>query len=365
MEKKKRSDRLIVSGSLLLLLLAGLYMLFWPQGDFSESEKRYLNPAPSMPDLSRWQTDREVEDYLSDRVPMRRLLIGLDAGMQVWTGRRTQLAAWPVGNSILEPPVSGTPADIRKRLEQLDRLAGTERWSLMVPPTHGSQALSSMNGMMRSLYQAEDELTAALAEDEHVIPLEQAFRGKEALYYRTDHHWTLEGAYLAYACFCEKAGKKAYPLETFLRQSFSGFSGTTASRSGLIWGEKDTLDCAEPSGSVTMTVRESGETYDHLIFPEQASGWDGYAVYLNGNHGMLEIRNPAAEGGVLLVFKDSFANCLLPLLAANYQKIIAVDARYWNENFSQVLKTAESDEILFCYSLDSLLHDTMLARRIR
>ena len=65
-----------------------------------------------------------------------------------------------------------------------------------------------------------------------------------------------------------------------------------------------------------MTL-ESGETYDHLIFPERAQTYDGYAVYLDGNHGLLEITNPEAPGGTLLVFKDSFANCLLPLLAAD------------------------------------------------
>ena len=370
MEQKRRLDTWVVFGTLALLLLAGLYTLLWPQGDFSESEKRYLNPAPSVPDLTRWQTDREMEAYLSDRIPLRRVLVGIDAEVQVLTGRRTQLAAWPVGENILEVPVEGKAAEVRKRLDSFRRLAeeAGKPWKLLVPPTHGSLLRPQMNGLMERLYQAEDELTDVLEAEEHLIPLKEAFEGfaeKEALYYRTDHHWTLQGAYLAYTRYCETVGREAKPLAFFRLQSFAGFMGTTASRSGLTWGQPDTLACAEPPGPVTMTIRETEESFGQLIFPDQAASWDGYAVYLNGNHGMLEIENPEAESGTLLIFKDSFANCLIPLLAANYRRIVAVDARYWKENFSHVIESVEADEILFCYSLDSLAHDTMLIRRAK
>jgi len=365
--KQRRSDGWVVFGSLLLLLLAGLFALFWPQGDFSEAEKRYLNPVPSVPDLTRWQMDRETEAYLADRIPLRQTLVGLDAEIQTLTGRRTQLAAWPVGDDIVEIPVEGKAADMQKRLNAFHQIAdGTGKpWFLIVPPTHGSLLRSRMNGVMSALYQAEEELTDVLAAEEHLIPLEEEFAGAEGVYYHTDHHWTLKGADLAYTGFCERAGREAKPLTFFRRQAFPGFMGTTASRSGLTWGPTDTLDCAEPPGEITMTIRETGETYRQLIFPERAATWDGYAVYLDGNHGMVEIENPEAEPGTLLVFKDSYANCLIPLLAANYQRIIAVDARYWKENFSRVAEEIQPDEILFCYSLDSLVHNTMLIRRAK
>ena len=107
-------------------------------------------------------------------------------------------------------------------------------------------------------------------------------------------------------------------------------------------------------------------TYDHLIFPEAIETYDGYAAYLNGNHGMLTIENPEAEQGTLLIFKDSFANCLIPLLSAHYRRIVAVDARYYSAGFSQaVTEAGPCDAILYVYSLDSLLNDTEIARKIR
>ena len=85
-------------------------------------------------------------------------------------------------------------------------------------------------------------------------------------------------------------------------------------------------------------------------------------MYLNGNHGMAEIMNPDAPGGTLLVYKDSFANCLLPLLAADYSRIVAVDARYYAGSFSEAAASAgKVDKVLFIYSPDSLVNDTAVA----
>ena len=122
--------------------------------------------------------------------------------------------------------------------------------------------------------------------------------------------------------------------------------------------------CAEPKTPVTLTA--DGETYDHLIFPEEAQTYDGYAVYLKGNHGILTIDTPSAPEGTLLIFKDSFANSMIPFLCAHYRRIIAVDARYYPASFYQALADAgQVDQILFLYSLDSLANDTSIARKIQ
>ena len=121
----------------------------------------------------------------------------------------------------------------------------------------------------------------------------------------------------------------------------------------------------EPAFPVTMEVQGTGETYDHLMFPEKASTYDGYEVYLDGNHGMVTVRNPGAEGK-LLVFRDSFASSLIPYLSAGYGEIVAVDVRYYSGTFADALEEAgEPDQILFLYSLDSLANDTSIARKLR
>lgn len=364
--KEKRfglSDRAAVLLALGMLLAAGLFALLWPHGDFSDAERRYLATAPSVPSLTDWKTDKETESWLSDRVPFRPALVGIDSCAEVLTGRRTLLETWPVAGAFLEQPVAGSAKTAERRLQQFGKLAESldAPWQVIVPRTHGWLLRGRMNGLLRIQYETEEEIYETLEADGHFLDVLPDGTDPEEVYYRTDHHWNLKGAYRAYEAACRSDSLPVFPLDDFERSSFTGFYGTTRSRSGLPAFSGDVLDCAEPAGNTRMTL-EDGETADHLIFPEQAETYDGYAVYLNGNHGMLEIVNPDAPGGTLLVYKDSFANCLLPLLAADYSRIVAVDARYYAGSFSEAAAAAgKVDKVLFIYSPDSLVNDTAVA----
>ena len=140
--KEKRfglSDRVAVLLALGLLLAAGLYALLWPHGDFSDAERRYLAEAPSVPSLTAWKTDRETEDWLSDRIPFRSILVGTDACAEVLTGRRTLLETWPVAGAFVEKPSDGSAGTVERRLRQFDTLAGNlgVPWQVIVPRSHG------------------------------------------------------------------------------------------------------------------------------------------------------------------------------------------------------------------------------------
>lgn len=359
-------DGLAVYLGLFLLLAAGLFAACWPQGDFIDAERRYRASAPAAPSLTNWKSDKEIESYLSDRLPFRRALVGLDAAVNVYTGRRTQLETWPVQGVFLEIPLTGDAAALRRRLTQLDEAAqkADAPWRLIVPTGHGYLRRAEMNPLLQAQYEAEAPLYAALAETPQYVPLGAAFTADNA-YYATDHHWTLQGVYTAYQAYCSAAGLEPLALEAFELERFEGFRGTTYSRSGYPFAGAETIMTAEPAGDVRLTVLDDGAVYDQLIFPDRAATYDGYAVYLDGNHGLLEITNAAAPEGTLLVFKDSFANSLLPLLSAHYGRIIAMDARYYAGNFSDAMAAAgEVDQVLYVYSMDSLMNDTMVARKL-
>ena len=360
-------DGIAVAAGLALLLLAGLFAAFWPQRDFSDHERRYLSDAPSVPSLQNWETDQEIESYVSDRVPFRRALVAIDSAVHTLTGRRTQLEAWPVGGSYVEKPVSGDPATLEKRLSQMADVAAKANapWRVMTPPSHGCLLRGELNPLLRSLYDAEGDLLALLESHPQSVPLTDALSQLSNPYYLTDHHWTLSGACAAYQAYCGALGIAPASLSDFDIASFSPFFGTTYSRSGMPFAKADTLECAQPKSEILLRVLDDGAEYSTLIFPEHASTYDGYAVYMGGNHGLLEILNPSAPEGTLLVFKDSFANCLLPLISQHFSRIVAMDARYYSGHFSDAVTAAGTvDEVLFLYSLDSLLNDTVVARKI-
>lgn len=360
-------DGLATALGLGLLLAAGLFAAFWPQPDFSDHERRFLADAPAAPSLLKWETDDEVESYLSDRVPFRRALVAVDASANVLTGRRTQLEAWPVNGICLEKPVSGDAAVLERRLEQMAEIAAKANapWHVMTPPSHGYLMREKLNAAMRTLYEAEEPFYSLLESHPQAIGLYDVLDEVPDAYYATDHHWTLNGAYAACRAYCQAIGISVIPLDAYEQTSFSPFHGTTYSRSGIPFAQADTLRCAQPVGEIRLNILDTGDEYDTLIFPEKAETYDGYAVYMNGNHGLLEILNPAAPEGTLLVFKDSFANCALPLLSAQFSRIVAVDARYYAANFSDAIAAAgQADQVLFLYSLDSLINDTVVARKM-
>ena len=371
-QKHLLPDRLAVYGGLGLLLVLGLCALLLRQ-DFSAWERRNLTGLPQNLSLTSWTLNGDLEDELSDQVPGRRLLVNLYAEAQVLTGRAQQLEAWPDGDCFLEQPVSGSPEQAARRAAQLRELAGEIPCLFLVAPTGGMLRLGGMPALVRRVYEEESALYRTVAGDEDFvvspswITAVSSGTSLDGLAYRTDHHWTLDGAYLAYQAYCGKAGLTPADLSAFELTEYQPFYGTTYSRSGLPFAKADTLKCAEPSWPVTLSVPGEGIETDHLIFPEEAETYDGYAVYLKGNHGVLEIRSPEAETGeTIVVFRDSFANCFLPFLTKHFSRIVAADARYMDGSFRDVLDAAgQVDRILYLYSLDSLVNDTAITRKLR
>ncbi len=366
--KKKRffPDAFAVYGGLILLLLAGIAAFVFRQ-DFSGWEKRSLTGIPGNLSLSNWTMNDDLESFLSDQVPFRQPMVNLHALTQVYTGRATQLEAWPVGDAVTESPVRADQETLKKRVAGMKELAGDTPCLFLTPPTAGMMRMNEMTAARRALYGEESAIYDELTAEEGFVPLREAFEASsEPTFYYSDHHWNSTGTELAYRAYCRAAGLEPAAQEAFTYTQYGHFHGTTYSRSGLPFVREDTLICAEPKAAVTLTIREDGAEYDHLIFPEKAETYDGYAVYLNGNHGMLTISNPEAAGGTLLVFRDSFASSLLPYLSANYARITAVDVRYYPGSFRDAMEEAgEADQILFLYSLDSLANDTSIARKLR
>ena len=351
------------------LLALGLFALLFPQKDFSMQERRYLASAPQNFSLTQWTLKDDLETYLSDRLPFRSALIAVNSTYDLALARRVQLDVWPVKGMLIEKPIEADETQVKRRMDQLSALL--EEWQLsgqaLLVPSAGAVLSPHMPGHLSALYQDERTVHETISRFAMAIPLPKLLASvPRETYFSTDHHWTLDGAYLAYEAYCTSNGLTPFPLSHFILSGNSQFLGSTLSRSGLPFWKKDTLRWAQPQG-VTFHV-EGADTspYNTLIFEENLQSWDPYTVFMNGNHGMAVVENPNAPQGHLVVFKDSFANTLLPLLSAHYSRITLLDLRYFGSTASEAMARLESpDQLLFCYSLDSLLHDTAVQRKLR
>jgi hypothetical protein len=207
---------------------------------------------------------------------------------------------------------------------------------------------------------------AAAAEFSHLAVLDPRDALAEAgrtgeVYYRTDHHLTAWGSYTLYSLLRQRRGLDAVPVSDYTVSEYGGFCGTAWSAAGYWLVPPDTLEVWDAGVPATVTVSDGNaapEAHEGLFYPEHLEELDKYPVYLDGNHPLVEIENPAAEGGTLLILKDSYAHCLTAFLAADYRRIVMADLRYYRGEISALAREKGADELLIVYGTENLLTDT-------
>jgi hypothetical protein len=84
---------------------------------------------------------------------------------------------------------------------------------------------------------------------------------------------------------------------------------------------------------------------------EKAAGLDAYEIFLSGPVSLLTVENPAlSDGSHLIIFRDSFASAIAPILSEGWQKITLVDIRYINSAYLSSLVDYDGADVLFLYS---------------
>ena len=88
---------------------------------------------------------------------------------------------------------------------------------------------------------------------------------------------------------------------------------------------------------------------------------DKYGVFFGGNYGMVDIRTTADTTERLLIFKDSYANCLVPFLTPYYREIIMIDPRYYYGDIRQVIKENKITGVLYLYNGNTFVGDNSIS----
>ena len=187
----------------------------------------------------------------------------------------------------------------------------------------------------------------------------------EYIYYRTDHHWTTQGAYYAYSQLCSLLGLTPFDLSAHQAVEVPDFYGTFYSRARTWNAQPDTLTYYQLDNPLTIyTVTgpgmpEAGNTTG-LYDLSKLEVYDKYAAFLHGNNGMSRVEGDGE--GSILVIKDSYANSFVPFLTANYADIDVVDLRNYNYGLDTLIDQNDYDQILVLYSFDSFKSDPYLYR---
>lgn len=169
-------------------------------------------------------------------------------------------------------------------------------------------------------------------------------------YYRTDTHWKQEKI-TDIACFiAERMGVKL-SAEYTLEKLDKPFYGVHC-RQADIDIEPDELVYLKSAFMADCTVLD-GETnkLTDIYNLQLAEGDDPYEIFLSGAKSLMTIENPnAASGRELVIFRDSFASSIAPLLAEGYSKITLIDIRYLAPELLGRFADFGGSDVLFMYS---------------
>ena len=357
------------------LLFALLFLLiFLPDKDFSETEKRVLSafPQATFSSVSDGKFEKEMDSYVQDQMPFRNFWVGLGSYFNCAVGQNGTDGIYVAEDGYL----IGTPAkynerNLRSNLQYLTAFAekaGIPAYILPVPET--GYILEAKLPKRHAVYR-DDAVFAAVAQTTdgvyRTVDVRDVFKENAEtvqLYYKTDHHWTSDGAFLAANTFLKAAGKPLLRESDFEVERCPGFFGTTYAKAALWRKLPDTMELWQiPQRRLHTVVTDLGKgeiaQTDGVFFREHLDKYDMYPTYLDGNHSLTHIINPDAPQGTLLLLKDSFGNTLATMLAAAYREIVMVDMRYYRtEAVSDLIAQYGVDTILVNYSVDSLVNDT-------
>lgn len=354
----------------LTVLYAGLLLTaFLPKKTFSEQEKRYLSEKPELTRESvlsgRFMDEAEL--WLTDHMPFREAFRSLYAGTSYAAGRRRIEGIYTATDGFLMEVLSKEELSgslFRTNVEALSSFvtevkeAGIAVYIMPVPPSGAMQsaklpALVPMYDLTGARQYFTEQVGEAYLDLTTVLT-------EETDYYRTDHHWSAEGAYKAYAFWQEKRGIACMPIESLSRALVSeGFFGTFYAKAPLPWIKGDKVyaySALSETGKLTVTA--DGRNLSGL-FDETKLGSrnDAYTYFLGGNYGKLLIRRESASGGKLLVIKDSFANCFLPYASMDFNEVHAIDLRYFNGSVQEYIRENGITEVLCLFGFNEFARD--------
>lgn len=187
----------------------------------------------------------------------------------------------------------------------------------------------------------------------------------EKLYYKTDHHWTTQGAFYVFQDAAETLGIEGDVSDDFVSYTVTdSFNGVLAASSGVGLDEMEQIDIYAPTGGdddVVVNYVDEGRKTTSLYDSSKLETRDKYGVFLGGNTSVVDIRTVSTSQKRLLVVKDSFADCFIPFLAPYYREIVVVDPRYYSGTMQDIMDSYRITDALILYSGNTFFTDNNIS----
>ncbi len=359
------------------LLTAGLGLCGFlaPDNAFSERENRVLaeKPVLTREGLLNGSYMKEVETYLSDQFPFRDSAISLKTFADRIMGKKEENGVY-IGKDgyLFDSQTEYIKVNNKEKLKAIDNFCNKNKSAkqLFVLSPNSSYIykellpykaqLPDQNRQINKIFSSvkSESLKKLNATD---ILLEAKQDGTQ-LFYKTDHHWTTRAAYSVFKGILKEWKTDKTKTEYSFYPVTADFEGTLSGKAGIS-GTKDIIEiCVPEKAEGTYTVNyESKQTKTVSLFDEsKLNQKNKYEVFIGGNFDKVVIDTVTQNEKNLLIIKDSYANCMIPMFTPYFSKIVIVDPRYLTDSMDAVMEETDFTHILFLYNLNTFLGDTSI-----
>lgn len=374
-KRRRRFESLLGKIFILSLFLVLIVNLILPDKEQSEEENRMLEtlPAPGLTSILNGDFMEQWESYMSDQFVGRNLWRGLKVGLDRLGGSRMENGVY-IGRDgqLLEDIAAPDQELFSENINAVKSLADTYsdiRTTVMLIP----DAACILSDSLPAFATVEDQrqmfsmVERGLGDSVNWVDAYSILnRHKtEKLYYKTDHHWTTQGAFYVFREAAASLGIEGDVSDDYVSYTVTdSFNGVLASKSGVRLNEKEQIDIYVPTegdDDVVVNYVDEGKKRTSLYDSSKLETRDKYGVFFGGNTSVMDIRTVSTSRKRLLVVKDSFADCFIPFLTPYYREIVVVDPRYYSGTMEDIMDTYRITDILVLYSGNTFMTDNNIS----
>ncbi len=344
-----------------------LVNLFHAPYEKSEKENRYLTQLPqiSFSKIFDGSFMTEFEQYAADQYRWRDSAVSIKASVEKLLGKKMNNGVYfGKDDYLIAEPSPFDPEKINKGLADLLYLAGTTKYNVSFAVIPTVFEIEQDKLPMFSYEDTEQKIidyahNAVFGKNIYVSDVGSHLNEHkdEYIYYRTDHHQTALGSYYIYEKLAEALGFERYFITDFNREILSdSFYGSSWARASIGGITPDILEKFTHWSNMEFYVRypledrERDSLYDYSLVESS----EPYAVYLGGNHPLIEISSQAGTGRKLAIIGDSYARSVIPFLANHYDEIAMFDLRDYTGSVEGYMDEHAITELLVMYSTETL-----------
>lgn len=351
---------------LFFIIIIGLPIatIILPDEKFSENENRFLAEIPKA-DLISIQNEKfmnGVEAYISDHFVGREKWIQSKNKIDLLLGKTEIAGVITQNNQMIEVWKEYDSELLERSLVDINNFAKNNpeiNVSFILSPTVQGVSMDKLSSYA-GLINQEEFIKNCYKELENLATID-IFTALKAnsdnyIFYKTDHHWTSGGAYLAYVQYCDYAGIDPYQEEEFYIEDVSdSFRGTLFSKTLNSEVDSDVIKyyiLKENEPEVEVEIVGKNIVHEELYFREYLEKKDKYSSFLGTNEAIVNIKSKVnSNGKSLLIIKDSYAHALVPFLSKQYENITMIDLRYMNPRSIKEIDISNYTDILFMYNV--------------